>query len=488
MIATRRAMFLIENVDIEAATGIPGARWEYFQLAQFNDNSTFRIETKARQIAWSWAAAAESLAAAIVDGESSLYTSINLQEAAGKIDYARALYEHIAEQGRVRLPRIIKDNTTQIRLDNGAEVLSLPSRPPRGKSRYNLYFDEFAHAMRDREIFKGGMPVISKGGRLRIGSSPFGASGMFWEIDTESIQKYPDFVRSRTPWWHVYAFCSDPIRAILKAPALATQDRVELFGNERIQTIFRNVPIEDFQAEYECIYVDETTAWIPWDEIKAAQRTAPAAHLATARGKNLAALYDAIAELSRDVAAGKVESIFGAGMDIGRTRNTSELTLCGIGRDHIYPLRLQLTMDNVEYDDQEAIAAHVAKTFRLTKMYIDRNGIGSQLAENLAKAFPTKIEGVDFTNASKTAWATQVKMLIQQGRAPIPVDRDLAYQIHSIKKIILPSKKLAFDTARNERHHADKFWGWVLALDAAMLENIPAPRPPLSSMSQRIAG
>ena len=59
-------------------------------------------------------------------------------------------------------------------------------------------------------------------------------------------------------------------------------------------------------------------------------------------------------------------------------------------------------------------------------------------------------------------------MLFQQKKAPIPTDRDLAYQIHSIKKLITPSKNVVFDTDRNEKHHADKFWALALAHSAAL--------------------
>lgn len=481
---SRRALFLVENLDLEKATGVDGAQWEYFQLDHLNDDGIFRIENKSRQIAWSWIAAAEAVAAAIVDSESSIFVSINKLEADNKITYARAILEAL----EVSRPKITRDNTQQIQFQNGAELLSLPSKPARGKSRSNLYLDEFAHTQQDREIYTGALPIITKGGRLRIGSSPMGASGMFWEIESESMRQYPGYARVTTPWWHVYAFCNDPIRAIRLAPAMDIHDRVMMFGNERIVAIFENIPIEDFMQEYECTYVDEATAWISWNEIKNLQATTPQAFIASGRGAKLDHLYEQIEYARQSVTSGEIESIFGAGMDIGRTRNTSEIILVGIGKDNRYPLRLLLTLDNVEYDDQIAVAVKVLKTFKLTKFYIDRNGIGSQLAEALEKLYPIIAEGVDFTNASKTAWATQVKMLAQQLRCPIPIDRDLSYQIHSIKKMISPSKKLIFDTARNEKHHADKFWAWVLALDAAMLADRPAPPPPAASFSQRITG
>jgi hypothetical protein len=36
------------------------------------------------------------------------------------------------------------------------------------------------------------------------------------------------------------------------------------------------------------------------------------------------------------------------------------------------------------------------------------------------------------------------------------------------------SKNLVFDTERNEKHHADKFWAWALALATARVVAMPA--------------
>jgi phage FluMu gp28-like protein len=128
---------------------------------------------------------------------------------------------------------------------------------------------------------------------------------------------------------------------------------------------------------------------------------------------------------------------------------------------------LAVTLDNVEFDDQEEVINYAMQKLPIIKLLIDRNGIGLNLAENAEKAWPGKCEGVDFTNTNKTLWATEAKMLIQKKKTPLPPDRDIAYQIHSIKKTITAARNNVFDTARNEKHHADKFWAWVLALWAA---------------------
>jgi phage FluMu gp28-like protein len=469
---TLRAQFLVECLGLPRATGIEDARWEYFQLAHLNDDSTFRIEDKSRQIAWSWLAAAEGIADAILDERDSIYVSINLEEAKEKIRYARRIYDALQIGG---LPRLITDNQLELEFDNHARLTSLPSKPPRGRARSNVFLDEFAHVQHDRQIYTAALPVISKGGRLRIGSSPFGASGVFWEVFTQAMQAYPGYTRKSTPWWEVQSFCLNVAEARKLAPAMETFERVDLFGNDRIKALFANMLLEDFQQEYEAEFVDETTAWISWEEIKTNQDAELLCAMAVMRGSCPQNVHAAIAQVARWIEEGKIERVLDAGVDIGRTRNATECFLVGESTTKTYPLRLALTLDNVEFDDQKDVLTLVLKSLPIAKMLIDQNGIGRNLAENLSRSFPVKVQGVNFTNETKKLWATDTKMLMQQRKTPLPADRDIAYQIHSIKKLVSPSKNLIFDTDRNEKHHADKFWALALALAGAIVHESFVP-------------
>jgi hypothetical protein len=51
----------------------------------------------------------------------------------------------------------------------------------------------------------------------------------------------------------------------------------------------------------------------------------------------------------------------------------------------------------------------------------------------------------------------------------IPRSRELASQIHSVKKMPTEAGYARFDIERNERHHADKFRALALAVHAAGL-------------------
>ncbi len=461
---TDRAKFLAMFLDLPAAAQDDEAQWEGFQIAHLNDDSVFRIEDKSRQIAWSFTVAAEAVADAMLHdavptSEGTIFVSINLEEAREKIRYAKRVYEHLARHAAYPLPRLVADNVLGLEFDNGARLLSLPSTPPRGKAKMHVVLDEFAHVQRDREIYTAALPIVSRGGRLRIGSSPMGAVGTFWEISRQELQAYPGFTRVITPWWQVRMFCQD--RALpAAADTLDTLDRVERYGNDRLRLLCESMILEDFQQEFECDYVDEVTSYFPWAMIKKNQDE----NLKCWHVKDIDDIQAVALDIKRAIAAGEVEPVLVGGVDVGRRRNLTEIILLGVGQS-CYPIRLMVSLDKVKFDDQEQCLRHLLGVLPVALLYIDENGIGMHLAENLGR--DTSTEPATFTNANKGLWAVETRIRLDRGEVPLPVDRDLAYQIHSVKRKVTAAKNNVYDTARNEKHHADKFWALALALWAA---------------------
>jgi phage FluMu gp28-like protein len=461
---TLKAKYL-EFIDLEAASGIPGATWEPFQVAFLNNTTRWGIDVKSRQIAWSFTAALDAvLDGILVPDTAHLFVSINLDEAREKIRYANAIIEAIDPPAR---PALVRSSQTEIEFSNGSRLISHPCRPPRGKPRARIYLDEMAHYPEgmDREIYRAALPATVKGdGYIRIGSSPLGARGLFWEIVTEGLRKYPgyDGHRRYIPWWQVGALCKDVRLASQIAPAMPTQERVAAFGTAPLIDIFENMFLEDFQQEYECAWVDEATAWIAWELI---QQNQSAEHLwwhakSTSEAKAL------IPQILAAIKARRCEEAFAGGIDVGRKHDLTEFMAVGRGTTEATPLRLSVSLDRVPYDEQQECFVTLIKALPFTQVLVDQNGIGAQLAENL-KRLTGKAQGVDFTNPSKEVWAVGARLAFERQRIPIPLDRDLAYQIHSIKKRVTAAKHNQFDTESNEKHHADKFWALALALSAA---------------------
>lgn len=457
-----RRLYLTANLDLEMASGVPGAKWEPFQVAHLDDEGTFRIENKSRQIAWSWLIAAEALTDAILTGRSSLFVSINMAEAQEKIRYARAAYESLL----VKAPAIVGESKTHIQLDNGARLLSLPSRPPRGKARHNVYLDEFAHLQRPRDVYTAALPIISKGGRLRIGSTPFGPQGMFWEIFTQSMQPYPGYTRAFTPWWMVQSMSTDVRHARHHAPRMAQDERVATYGTERLRMLHANMLPEDFAQEYEGNFADSGNSWITYAEWASVQDTGLRYTSAEAVGARIDSALELVGTLVDWVREERIERTLTVGMDIGRRHDASELYICGLSTTGTIPLRAGITMHKTPFDAQLLVVRRVLDALPVARMLVDNSGLGMQLAEQLEAFYPGKVEGVTFSNTDKITWAVDARMLVQKQKVAVPVDRALAYQVASVKRI-QSGNSVIFDAERTDEHHADKFWAWALATYAA---------------------
>lgn len=455
-------VFLIEHLSLPDAVGDPEARWENFQLSHFNNPSLLDIVVKSRQVGWSWLAAAESVASAIQNPRTPhIFVSINQDEAAEKIRYAKAVIEALDADVR---PKLKTDNAFGLEFPNGSRLISHPCRPVRGKAKAVVYLDEFAHYPNDREIYQSALPAISKGGIMRIGSSPLGARGVFWEIFTESLRKYPGYTRNLIPWWSTISMCKDTQAAALEAPGMVIEDRVLKFGTPRLIQIFENMILEDFQQEYECAWLDEAVSWIDWDLIKRNQTLAADGKLWYRKVRGVDAAMLAVNEVAQMCIEARIEPTLVGGMDIGRKHDTTEIILTG-KNSHLssLPYRLHVSLDRVEFEKQESVVRKILDVLPVTNFLIDDSGMGSQLAENISGQYP-QAQGVTFTNEKKALWAVEAKLRCQKGEAQIPLERDLSYQIHSIRRKATAAASSTFDTDANEKHHADMFWAWALAL------------------------
>ena len=106
---------------------------------------------------------------------------------------------------------------------------------------------------------------------------------------------------------------------------------------------------------------------------------------------------------------------------------------------------------------------------RFRRLAVDRHGIGMNLAENLRTEFGSRVEGIALIGQIKEMLAVDLKIAFENEQVALPRDRDLTSQIHSIKKTPTEAGYARFDTEKNERHHADKFWALALAVHAAGL-------------------
>jgi phage FluMu gp28-like protein len=223
---------------------------------------------------------------------------------------------------------------------------------------------------------------------------------------------------------------------------MPTEDRVARFGNGDIVQQFESLSIEDFQQEFENLFVDESYSYYPYDLI-------------------LPCMHDDLV-LAEDIASipAPTGRLVG-GFDVGRMRDRSELSLFE-EIDGVFICRYLRSFLQTPFAEQEAELRRLLHTLPVVRLSIDRSGIGMNLAENLARDFP-QVVAENFTSESKERWATDMKILLQKRAIKLPRQRDLVAQIHSIKRRVLASGNVAFDAERTKNGHADKFWAVALA-------------------------
>ena len=130
----------------------------------------------------------------------------------------------------------------------GNLVTAVPANPDtaRGFSR-NVFLDEFAIHQKSREIWGALFPIITRGWKLRITSTPKGKKGKFYELMTAQNDQW-----SR----HVV----DIHRAVAGGLLI---DPEELRAGLNDEDLWRQ--------EYLCEWLDEASAWLTYDLIDACE-------------------------------------------------------------------------------------------------------------------------------------------------------------------------------------------------------------------------
>ena len=232
------------TADAVIASAVSGCGHELtgYQRAFLTDAAPLRAVLKARQTGFSWLFALEALAQAVANRHFSIFVSLNREEAAEKILYARDLYDCLPVDMR---PRLARAGSHELRFEGGGRLLSFPCRAPRGRAGASLYLDEMAFYPHSDRVYAGALPVITHGGRVTVGSTPCGDRGMFWRIVAE-----PDlaaqFSQHRVPWWRSPWLCND-LGVAANCEAMATDDRVRIYGTAVLGRLRAAMDIGEFQ-------------------------------------------------------------------------------------------------------------------------------------------------------------------------------------------------------------------------------------------------
>lgn len=352
------------------------------------------------------------------DSRDQMIVSASERQAAKVLDKCEKFSEVCAMMG---VPiRITSISESRIKYASGKEILSLPQNPNtvRGFSG-DLFLDEFAMYRDAEAMYAATFPIITRGGKIRIGSTPLGESGKFWELWTgdNSFWKYK----------------CDINRAVRGGLELLD----ELGQPTTPEFIRRNMDEESFRREYLCEFVDESSAYFPFDLI-----------------------YSAIGERNRDNPGRRY-----VGVDLARKHDFTAVCVLEQLGERFQVVRLEV-FKGANYETQKRQIRRIIEDENVVSGLVDESGMGGQLAEEINTEYPS-VKPVYFTIQNKEDMAVSLKRLFENRQITIPDDKDLINDIHAIKRHVTASGNFRFDAERNADGHADRFWALGLAYQAS---------------------
>lgn len=319
----------------------------------------------------------------------------------------------------------------------GSYIRAIASKPStaRGMSD-NLILDEFAHHQDNRAIWTALLPVVSRPDlKLRVISTPNGRGDKFYEIMTA-----PDSLFSR----HVVTIYD------------AVADGLPRNVDELKRAM--NDPIA-WAQEFECQFIDEATAWLPYDLIDGCEDAA-------APGK---------------YAGGPVY----VGMDFAARGDLTVIAVLEQVGDVLW-LRELIELRATSFAAQLAELDRVMRQYRVIRAALDQTGLGEMPVQEAQRRHGAyRVEGVLFSQARKLDMATALKEAMEDRRLRLPAgNAALRADLHSVQRVAGPTGAPRLVAERSEQGHADRFWALALAvsasLDAAPAYDgfVPLPRRP----------
>ncbi len=321
-------------------------------------------------------------------------------------------------------------------LPGGSKITALPANPDtaRGFSA-NVFLDEFAFHADSRKIWTALFPVISNGWKLRITSTPNGKGNKFYELMTD---KKLDQVWSR----HLV----DIHRAVADGlPRDVEQMRLALNDDDA------------WRQEFLLEWLDEASAWLPFDLIDAVEHDQ----------------------------AGRPELYAGGpcyvGIDIGIRRDLFVIWVLEQVGD-VFWTREIITRRRASFAEQDALIDDVFNRYRVLRACMDQTGMGEKPVEDAQyRHGKSRVEGVIFTAPNKLTMATRGKQAFEDRKIRIPLgDGELRSDLHKLQKVVGPTGTPRFVAESDAGGHADRTWAGFLALNAA-----DGPSGPVAVASRR---
>jgi phage FluMu gp28-like protein len=321
----------------------------------------------------------------------------------------------------------IKRRGLELVFPKGNYIVAIPANPDtaRGYSA-NMLFDEFAFHKDSRAIWGAAFPIITRGYKARVISTPNGKGNKFYDLAT-----------SDDAMWRKYTM--DIYEAVRQGAPL------------NLDELKRGVADEDVWAqEYDLQWLDEASAWLSYDLINAVEND----HAGLPHHYNNGAVFVGV-----DIATRRDLFVIWVAELVGDVLWTREI----IAKRHIIFAEMDFHLDGV------------FQRYNVNRCVIDQTGMGEKFVEDAQRRHGNlRIEGVLFTSPNKLTLATLGKTAFQDRKIRIPQGDDaLRADLHKVKQETSATGTPRFVADSDSAGHADRFWAMCMAVHAAGKQAAP---------------
>lgn len=345
------------------------------------------------------------------------------------------------------------------------KAVALTSNPQGFRSKGgDVTISEYAFHKDARALWKAAIPCITWGGRFSTLSSHNGVLSVFNER-VEGAKRHADPKRYGDP---------KPGDVRMSLHRTDIYDAVNEGLCERINAVSgRSLTREQFleelrsncgdphvwEEEYECKPSSDAGSYFPYDLIR------PLVSASAPKPTDNLARFLADVMIRSEGA-----SALWAGCDIGRHHDLFALSVrAKVGG--MWRLAGMLTLKRQAFPVmQGAINATMSGTFagglRVSRICIDKTGMGEQMAEESARKFGTRAEPVNFSPAVKAELATLARRHCEEKTINLPDDPVTLAHYNGIRRTVTVSGAVRFDGEKTKDGHSDIFWADAMALYA----------------------
>ncbi|MYF79165.1 MAG: hypothetical protein F4180_04600 [Chloroflexi bacterium] len=362
-------------------------------------------------------------------------------------------------------------NALEVPLKNGRRVLALAANASTARGRgMSIYLDEFGFHRNSWAIWSAVFASITRGHRAMITSTP-----------SEQPSKFNEMRERKIPIWKYYDV--NIHQAIEQGLELydhegkpATPDQLRQALDDEVawarEYLLKNIDESGFFLPYELLRSCEAgpvkrPSWVD-DLIRAAQQSHERERL-TAKPEE-----PDLAKIVR-IPHDDNTTLYG-GYDVARSRHFSVLWIDRTdGTDPSEQAAMIEMRDfpfRVQYKILDAILRHPA----MSRVCIDRTGIGMQLAEDAEHFHPGKVEGIAQTQPNNSMLSHHLKNVLEDRATRIPNDETVRESLHSMMRELTATGHERFVAKTTDQTgHADHYWAKALCEWARKPGETPPP-------------